>query len=83
LEEKKLSTLTVPWCTYTDPEIAHVGLYEKDAEKRGIPVDTFFIDFNQVDRAIVDGEEGFVKIHVKRGTDRILALLLSPAMLEK
>ncbi len=70
---KKLSALTVPWCTYTDPEIAHVGLYESDASERGIPVDTFVRSFSEVDRAIVDGEEeGFVKVHVRKGTDKIL-----------
>ncbi len=70
---KKLSALTVPWCTYTDPEIAHVGLYARDAERKGIQVDTYTRSFNDVDRAIADGEdEGFVKIHVKKGTDRIL-----------
>lgn len=70
---KKLSTLTIPWTTYTDPEIAHVGLYERDAKERGIEVDTFMRPLSEVDRAVVDGEEeGFVKVHVKRGTDRIL-----------
>ncbi len=70
---KKLSTLTIPWCTYTDPEIAHVGMYERDAQKRGIAVTTFTIPMQEVDRAIADGEEeGFVKVHVKKGTDQIL-----------
>jgi len=70
---KKLSALTIPWCTYTDPEIAHVGMYERDAEERGIPVSTFVIPLSRVDRAIADGEEeGFVKIHVRKGTDKIL-----------
>ncbi|MBA3506930.1 MAG: FAD-dependent oxidoreductase, partial [Betaproteobacteria bacterium] len=70
---KRLSSLTVPWCTYTDPEIAHVGMYTRDARKRGIPVKTFTIPMNNVDRAIADGEEeGFVKVTVKDGTDRIL-----------
>ncbi len=70
---KKLSTLTMPWCTYTDPEIAHVGMYERDAEQRGIPLDTFVRPMGEVDRAIADGEvEGFVKVHVRKGTDRIL-----------
>ena len=71
--KKKLSTLTMPWCTYTDPEIAHVGMYERDARGKGIALDTFTISMNQVDRAIADGEEdGFVKVHVKKGTDQIL-----------
>jgi len=70
---KKLSALTIPWCTYTDPEIAHVGLYVREALEKGIPVKTFTIPMNDVDRAITDGEEeGFVKIHIKEGTDRIL-----------
>jgi pyruvate/2-oxoglutarate dehydrogenase complex dihydrolipoamide dehydrogenase (E3) component len=70
---KKLSALTIPWCTYTDPEIAHVGMYERDAQEKGIAVDTFVRPLSDVDRAIADGEEeGFVKIHVKKGTDRIL-----------
>ena len=70
---KRLSALTVPWCTYTDPEIAHVGMYTREARKRGIPVKTFTIPMNDVDRAIADGEEeGFVKVTIKDGTDRIL-----------
>jgi pyruvate/2-oxoglutarate dehydrogenase complex dihydrolipoamide dehydrogenase (E3) component len=70
---KKLSILHIPWCTYTDPEIAHVGMYERDAQEKGIPLDTFVRPMKDVDRAITDGEEeGFVKVHVKRGTDKIL-----------
>ena len=70
---KKLSALHIPWCTYTDPEIAHVGMYERDAQEKGIALDTFIRPLKQVDRAITDGEEeGFVKVHVKRGTDKIL-----------
>ncbi len=70
---KKLSALTIPWCTYTDPEVAHVGLNEAEAEKRGIPVTTFIKPWGEVDRAILDGEDqGFVKIHVQKGADRIL-----------
>lgn len=70
---KKASALTVPWCTYTDPEIAHVGMYEKDATERGIRVETFSRRFSEVDRAIADGEEeGLTKIHVRKGTDKIL-----------
>jgi len=73
LGRKKQSALTIPWCTYTDPEIAHVGMYERDAQEKGIAVNTFIRPLNDVDRAIADGEEeGFVKIHVKKGTDKIL-----------
>lgn len=77
---KKLSALNVPWCTYTDPEVAHVGLYEKEARQRGIDVDTFTKEFKDNDRALTDGdEEGFVRIHVKKGTDRIVgATIVGP-----
>lgn len=70
---KRFSALTIPWCTYTDPEIAHVGLYEKEALAKGLKVRTFLQKFEDVDRAIIDGEtEGFVKILVEEGTDKIL-----------
>jgi pyruvate/2-oxoglutarate dehydrogenase complex dihydrolipoamide dehydrogenase (E3) component len=73
LGRKKVSSLTMPWCTYTDPEVAHVGLYPADAEAAGIAIETFVQPFSKVDRAVADGEEaGFVKIHVKKGTDRIV-----------
>jgi len=70
---RRLSALTVPWCTYTDPEIAHVGLYVRDAREQGIAVKTFTVLMHDVDRAVTDGdEEGFLKIHVKEGSDEIL-----------
>jgi mercury(II) reductase len=77
---KRLSALTVPWCTYTDPEIAHVGLYEREAQEQGIAVATFSVPLDDVDRAVLDGEtEGFVKIQVREGTDRILgATIVAP-----
>src|ERR1041385_7710622 len=73
LGRKKASTLTMPWCTYTDPEIAHVGLYERDARERGMELDTYVRHFKEVDRAVLDGEEeGFVKIHARKGRDEIV-----------
>jgi pyruvate/2-oxoglutarate dehydrogenase complex dihydrolipoamide dehydrogenase (E3) component len=70
---KKLSALNMPWCTYTDPEIAHVGIYEHDAKDRGMETDSYKFSMNENDRALAEGEaEGFVKVLVKRGTDRIL-----------
>jgi len=70
---QRVSALTIPWCTYTDPEIAHVGLYVREARQQEIPVKTFTVLMHDVHRAICDGEEdGFVKIHVREGTDRIL-----------
>jgi len=70
---KKSTSLVMPWCTYTSPEIAHVGLYEGQAKEKGIAVDTFVQEFRDVDRAILDGEDdGFVKVHVKKGADTIV-----------
>ncbi len=70
---QRVSELTIPWCTYTDPEIAHVGLYVRQANDQGIPVRTFTVPMHEVDRAILDGEQtGFVKIHVAQRSDRIL-----------
>ncbi|GAA4024568.1 mercuric reductase [Actimicrobium antarcticum] len=70
---QRMSALKIPWCTYTDPEIAHVGMYVRQARARGIPVKTFTVPMHDVDRALTDGEEkGFVKIHIRDGTDEIL-----------
>jgi len=71
--KKRLSALTIPWCTYTDPEIAHVGLYEAEARARGIATDTYTVSLDEVDRAVADGEtDGFVKVLVKKKTDHLL-----------
>ncbi len=64
----------VPWCTYTDPEIAHTGFTRAEAEAQGIGVDTFTADFSELDRALLDGEEqkGIVLIHLSSKSDRIV-----------
>jgi pyruvate/2-oxoglutarate dehydrogenase complex dihydrolipoamide dehydrogenase (E3) component len=73
LGRKKLSALTIPWCTYTDPEVAHVGINQAEADKQGIPLQTLIKPLSEVDRAVVDSEtEGFVKIHLQQGSDKIL-----------
>lgn len=73
LGRKKQSRLTVPWATYTDPEVAHVGMYPQEAAAAGLEIVTFVQPLNKVDRAVTDGEtEGFVKIHVKKGCDKIV-----------
>lgn len=73
LGRKKFNAAALPWCTYTDPEIAHVGMYEHDARKQGVSVTPFTHRFAEIDRAILDGQtEGFVKILTKAGSDRIL-----------
>jgi len=70
---ERMSDLVIPWCTYTDPEIAHVGLYVREANRQGIPVKTFTIPMHEIDRAVTDSEDGgFVKVHVRERTDQIL-----------
>ncbi len=69
----RMSALTVPWCTYTDPEVGHVGLNECEARERGIAVTTFVQELRDVDRAVLDSEvSGFVKVHVRQGGDQIV-----------
>ena len=71
--KKKVSDLVIPWATYTSPEIAHVGMYENDAKEAGVEIDTYVQELADVDRAILEGQdEGFVKIHTKKGTDQIV-----------
>jgi pyruvate/2-oxoglutarate dehydrogenase complex dihydrolipoamide dehydrogenase (E3) component len=73
----KASDLVIPWCTYTSPEVAHVGLYEKEAREKGIEVDTLTIQLATVDRAILDGaDEGFLRLHLRKGKDEILGATL-------
>jgi pyruvate/2-oxoglutarate dehydrogenase complex dihydrolipoamide dehydrogenase (E3) component len=65
---RRASALVIPWCTYTDPEVAHVGSYEVEARDRGRRVETITIPASEVDRAIVDDDrDGFVRVHHERG----------------
>lgn len=76
----KASALTIPWCTYTEPEIAHVGLYEKQAAEQGIAVDTFTRRLDEVDRAILEGHtNGLARVHVRKGTDKIVGATIVAA----
>ncbi len=69
----KASALTIPWATYTDPQVAHVGLTAAMAAEDGVEIDTYTKELEDVDRAIVDGDaEGFVRVHVKKGGDEIV-----------
>lgn len=73
LGRAKASALVIPWCTYTSPEVAHVGLSEREARERGVAIQTFVQEFGHVDRALLAGEtDGFVKVHLKSGTDRLV-----------
>lgn len=74
----RASRLIIPWCTYTSPEVAHVGLLLEEAAAQEIPVQTFTQPLSGVDRAVLDGDdEGFVKVHVEAGTDRIVGATIA------
>jgi pyruvate/2-oxoglutarate dehydrogenase complex dihydrolipoamide dehydrogenase (E3) component len=65
---RRASALTIPWCTFTDPEVAHVGLSADHAEKRRPDVQTISVPLSDVDRAVLDDEtRGFVRVHHDRG----------------
>lgn len=69
----RASSLTIPWCTYTSPEVAHVGLNEVTACDKQIAIQTFVQPLSHIDRALLESAiEGFVKIHVKAGSDQIV-----------
>ncbi len=80
LGRRKASALTIPWCTYTDPELAHVGLTEREAAEKGVPVRPFVQELEHVDRAVLDGQAaGFVKVLVRAGSDRIVGATMVAA----
>jgi pyruvate/2-oxoglutarate dehydrogenase complex dihydrolipoamide dehydrogenase (E3) component len=67
----------VPWCTFTDPELARVGLSEDEARAAGTPYRAITIPFSRMDRALCEGEtEGFLKILTPPGRDAILGATL-------
>jgi pyruvate/2-oxoglutarate dehydrogenase complex dihydrolipoamide dehydrogenase (E3) component len=68
--------LIIPWCTYTSPEVAHVGIPAEEAQRRD-DVETLAVALDQTDRARLDGEnEGLLHLHLQSGTDRILGATL-------
>jgi pyruvate/2-oxoglutarate dehydrogenase complex dihydrolipoamide dehydrogenase (E3) component len=65
---RKASALTIPWCTYTDPQVAHVGLSPDSARARQEQVQTITVPLAEVDRGVLDDEtEGFLRVHHQRG----------------
>jgi pyruvate/2-oxoglutarate dehydrogenase complex dihydrolipoamide dehydrogenase (E3) component/uncharacterized membrane protein YdjX (TVP38/TMEM64 family) len=80
LGRRKASALTVPWCTYTSPEVAHVGLSGREARERGLATRTITVPLHDVDRAVLDGEDdGFLRILLKERSDTILGATLVAA----
>lgn len=69
----KVDYSVVPWVTFTDPEVARVGLSEAEALAQGVAFDLTQYELDDLDRAIVDGvDRGFVRVLTTRGKDRIL-----------
>jgi pyruvate/2-oxoglutarate dehydrogenase complex dihydrolipoamide dehydrogenase (E3) component len=77
---QKMDYSVVPWCTYTDPEVAHVGLGEKEAKQKNVDCDLFVVRLEDLDRAVVESEDaGFVKVLTARGSDKVLgATMVGP-----
>jgi pyruvate/2-oxoglutarate dehydrogenase complex dihydrolipoamide dehydrogenase (E3) component len=77
---QKVDYSVVPWCTYTDPEVAHVCLGEKEAQQKNLDYDLFLVPLEDVDRAVVESEDaGFAKILTAKGSDKILgATIVAP-----
>jgi pyruvate/2-oxoglutarate dehydrogenase complex dihydrolipoamide dehydrogenase (E3) component len=70
---QRQSGAIIPWCTYCDPEIAHIGLHVWEARRQSIPIKSFTVMMTDVDRAALDGQDaGFLKVHISEGSDRIV-----------
>merc|ERR1711871_155269 len=79
--KKRVSDLAIPWVTFTEPEVAHVGAYEHELKARGVECDTYTAHFQHNDRAILGGaENGFVRIHCRKCTEEIVGgTIVAPA----
>ncbi len=77
LKKFKVDYKTIPWATYTDPEVARVGLNELDAKRAGIKYEMVKYELSDLDRAITDSEDhGFVKVLTVPGKDKILGVTI-------
>lgn len=73
----KVDYRVIPWCTFTDPEVARVGINEQEAKEKGIPYQVSRYGIDDLDRAIAEGEaHGFVKILTPPGSDKILGVTI-------
>jgi len=80
MSRARASKLIIPWCTYTSPEIAHVGIYPSDAAAKGVQFSTYTQPLSGVDRAVLDGEDqGFVRVYCKKGSDQIVGATIVAA----
>lgn len=74
---EKVSQYLIPYCTYTEPEIATVGLNEKQLKKQGILYDSYTKHFDHNDRALCESKKGVYKVYTKKGSDVILGASLA------
>ncbi len=78
LKKFKVDYSVVPWCTFTDPEVARVGINETEALERKIPHEVYTYGIDDLDRAIADGEaHGLVKVITTPGSDKILGVTIA------
>lgn len=69
----KIDSKHVPWCTYTDPQVAHVGATESELTEKGVSFETYRFPYNRIDRAITDEvTEGWIHIYAKKFSGKIL-----------
>ena len=74
----KVDYSVIPWATFTEPEVARVGLNELDAKEKNIPYEVTTFDLEELDRAIADGEaHGVVKVLTVPGKDKILGVTIA------
>ncbi len=71
----KIDTKYVPWCTYTDPELAHAGATENELRQKGVSFEVYKFPYTKVDRALIDLETtGWIKVYAKKWNGRILGV---------
>jgi dihydrolipoamide dehydrogenase len=73
----KVDYRVIPWATFTDPEVARVGISETEAKEQNIEYDLYKYELDDLDRAIADStDQGFVKVLCKKGSDQILGVCI-------
>ena len=73
---KTLDEINLPYCTYTDPEIAQVGLNENQLKEKNIEFEIYSKGLEHNDRALCESKKGIYKVYCKKGTDEILGATL-------
>jgi len=77
---RRARDLVIPHCTYTDPEVAQVGMTPRRAREEGIAIDVYRLELAKVERAFIDGEdEGFAALYARRGSSEIVGATLVAA----